>query len=188
VTVAGAALRAISPFHGIDNGVFDSDYFDAYIAAVWKRYRSHTLTMTTAGYGTYEGVGSSGTLVFAQSGQRSISFNLPATRDVFACAGALAPENCGQSGSQQCYVQGQIAAALGAAFNRTTLLVGDDIPYCRLGHFYRNSTTNFYSAVMRAYSRRGLAYGFPFDDNCNEFSSFIIDENPTGVTVTISRF
>ncbi len=185
----GEIRRAISPFHGIDNGVFDARYLQPYIDAVWSKYRSDDLKMDAPGYGRFEGrVDESGRLVFMQPGQAAIAFVRPATRDVFACAGALAPRNCGPSPSQECSVQGQIAAALGAAFNRTTLLLGDEIPYCRSENFYRNSATNVYSAAMHAQSRGGLAYGFPFDDNCNEFSSFIFESNPTAVRVTIPPF
>jgi hypothetical protein len=189
VVDGGEIRRAISPFHGIDAGVFDARYLQAYIDTVWSKYRSGGLKMDAPGYGEFEGrVDASGRLVFTQPGRTAIAFDRPATRDVFACAGALAPRNCGQSPSQECSVQGQIAAALGAAFNRTTLLVGDEIPYCRLANFYRNPATNVYSAVMHARSRGGLAYGFPFDDNCNEFSSFIFESNPTAVRVTIPPF
>jgi Beta-1,3-glucanase len=185
----GEIRRAISPFHGIDAGVFDARYLQAYIDAVWSKYRSDAVKMDAAGYGKFEGrVDANGRLVFTQPGQPAIAFDRPATRDVFACAGAIAPRNCGQSPSQACSVQGQIAAALGAAFNRTTLLLGTEIPYCRLENFYRNAATNVYSAVMHAQSRGGLAYGFPFDDNCNEFSSFIFKSNPTAVRVTIPPF
>jgi hypothetical protein len=189
VVVDGEIRRAISPFHGIDDGVFDARYLQAYIDAAWSNYRGADLKMDAPGYGRFEGrVDARGRLVFTQPGQPAIAFDRPVTRDVFACAGALAPRNCGQSPSQECSVQGQIAAALGAAFNRTTLLLGDEIPYCRSENFYRARATNVYSALMHAQSRGGLAYGFPFDDNCNEFSSFIFESDPTAVRVTIPPF
>jgi hypothetical protein len=181
------ALRAIAPFHAIDNGTFDAHYLDAYISSVWTKYTTQTLTMNTSAWGTYTGQVANGMLTFTQPGQTPISFAEPSTYDVFANSGTLAADPCGGAPSTACLVQGQMADALSGAWNRTTLGVDSTIPACSSSEFYSTAPTNEYAKEIHANSVRGLAYGFGFDDSC-DYSSFIADRAPTSVTVTIEPF
>jgi hypothetical protein len=180
-------LRAIAPFHAIDNGTFDAHYLDAYIASVWSKYASQPLTMNTSAWGTYTGQVVGGALQFTQPGQTTISFDEPSTYDVFANAGTLAAQPCGGAPSTSCLVQGQMANALSGAWNRSTLGIDSTIPACTSSEFYTTIPTNDYAKYVHANSVRGLAYGFGFDDSC-DFSSFIADRAPTSVTITIEPF
>lgn len=180
-------LRAIAPFHAIDNGTFDAHYLDAYIASVWSKYTSQPLTMNTSAWGTYTGQVSGGALQFTQPGQTTISFAEPTTYDVFANSGTLSAEPCGGAPSVSCLVQGQMANALSGAWNRSTLGIDTTIPACLSSEFYTTTPTNDYAKYIHANSVRGLAYGFGFDDSC-DFSSFIADRAPTSVTITIEPF
>jgi hypothetical protein len=181
------ALRAIAPFHAIDNGTFDAHYLDAYIGSTWNEYAGNSLTMKTSAWGTYTGQVSNGTLTFTQPGQASISFAEPSTYDVFANSGTLAADPCGSAPSTACLVQGQMADALSAAWNRTTLGIDSTVPACTSSEFYTTTPTNEYAKLIHANSVRGLAYGFGFDDSC-DYSSFIADRAPTSVTITIEPF
>jgi hypothetical protein len=180
-------LRAIAPFHAIDNGAFDAHYLDAYIASVWSEYASQPLTMNTSAWGTYSGRVVDGTLQFTQPGQTTISFQEPSTYDVFANSGTLSAQTCGGAPSTSCLVQGQMANALSGAWNRSTLGIDSTIPACTSSEFYATTPTNEYAKYIHANSVRGLAYGFGFDDSC-DFSSFIADRAPTSVTITIEPF
>ena len=124
------------------------------------------------------------TLTFSQAGQQSITFSEPTTHDVYANSGALAAQQCGSPPSQECLVQGQIADALSAALNRTTLPQYPTLPACTASEFYVTPPVNEYARLIHANAINGLAYAFGFDDSC-DFSSFIADRAPTGVAVTI---
>jgi hypothetical protein len=180
-------LRAIAPFHAIDNGTFDAHYLDAYIASVWSTYASQPLTMNTSAWGTYTAQVVGGALQFTQPGQTTISFAEPSTYDVFANAGTLSAQPCGGAPSTACLVQGQMANALSGAWNRSTLGIDSTIPACTSSEFYTTTPTNDYAKDIHVNSVRGLAYGFGFDDSC-DFSSFIADRAPTSVTITIEPF
>jgi hypothetical protein len=180
-------LRAIAPFHGIENGVFDPNYLATYIASVWTAFGSTPVTMKTSAWGVYTGTVSNGSLVFTQSGQSSIAFAEPTTHDVYANSGALAAQQCGSPPAQSCLVQGQIADALSAAFNRTTIPADPVLPACTKSEFYRTPPVNEYARAIHAESIRGLAYAFGFDDSC-DFSSFVADRAPTHLDVTIEPF
>jgi len=177
-------LRAIAPFHGIENGVFDPNYLDQYVSDVWNAFTTQTLTMNTSAWGVYAGTVSGTTLTFSQAGQQSITFSEPTTHDVYANSGALAAQQCGSPPSQECLVQGQIADALSAALNRTTLPQYPTLPACTASEFYVTPPVNEYARLIHANAINGLAYAFGFDDSC-DFSSFVADRAPTGVAVTI---
>jgi hypothetical protein len=180
-------LRAIAPFHGIENGVFDPNYLATYVASVWTAFSNTPVTMNTSAWGVYTGTVTAGSLVFTQSGQTSVAFAEPTTHDVYANSGALAAQQCGSPPAQSCLVQGQLADALAAAFNRTTIPADAVLPACTKREFYRTPPVNEYARAIHAESIRGLAYAFGFDDSC-DFSSFVADRAPTHLNVTIEPF
>jgi hypothetical protein len=206
-------LRIISPDNGLYNsehsipnvGTFDQHYLDAYIADVWKMYASQPLTMYTSAWGAYTGmVNAQNVMVFTppagNADQTTISIDMPATSDAIIGNGALtAPCTASLSATAHavCY---EIASAMSAAFNRSTLLVYPVITRdyangsCKTDLFYANSPTNVYSHLIHEDSLPtqnapgGAAYGFGYDDNCNQ-SSYISDtSNPSRLTVTVEPF
>lgn len=174
--VVGGDLRVIAPGHGLDAGLFPSDYFAPYIDQVWNTYASRDLQVTTD-RGTFTGRVNEGKLTF--TGPASISFDKPSTRDVLFCDGTLAAPNDGTTGP--------VAAVLGAAFNRTTLLDSAVQPVASASAFYLAQTTNHYAKAMHAATVDGKAYGFAFDDVSN-YASYIQDNAPTGITLTLTPF
>jgi hypothetical protein len=168
-------LRVIAPGHGIDSGIFSSTYFDDYINQVWSQYTGSTLTVTTNA-GAYTGQVSGSTLNFSGG---VAPFNKPTTLDAFYCNGALAAPNDG--------VTGPVAAVLGAAINRGTLLSNSSQPTTDASAFYTNAVSNHYSQVMHQNTQDGKAYGFPFDDVAS-FAAYVQDGAPSSWTLTLTPF
>ncbi|QBI55288.1 beta-1,3-glucanase family protein [Streptomonospora litoralis] len=168
--------RIIAPGHGIDSGRFSADYYAPYIDRVWSRYGGRDLIVTT-NQGTFTGrVNGSGQLAF-DGGVAPIS--KPSTRDVFFCDGALHAPNDG--------LNGPVAAILGAALNRSTLLNTADHPVTDPAAFYNADITNRYAEVFHEVAEDGKAYGFAFDD-VSGFASYIQDHAPSSFEVTLTPF
>ncbi|MGW7266217.1 glycoside hydrolase family 64 protein [Streptomyces sp. NPDC054842] len=168
--------RVIAPGHGLDAGLFAKDYLAPYIDEAWSTYASRDLKVTTNA-GTFTGRVSGGTLSF--TGPASVSFAKPSTRDVLFCDGALAAPNDGRTGP--------VAAVLGAAFNRTTLVSTPDQPTTDPASFYRTAVTNHYAKALHAATADGKAYGFAFDDVA-DFASYIQDTAPTALRLSLTPF
>ncbi|MDN5854547.1 MAG: beta-1,3-glucanase family protein [Actinomycetia bacterium] len=166
--------RVIAPGHGIEAGRFSATYFDGYVNDVWSAYQSKSLTVN-ANNRVFTGQVTGDQFVF-DGGVKP--FSKPSTTDVFFCAGALAAPNDG--------VTGPVAAVLGAALNRTTLLDSDVQPTTDPAAFYQAPKTHTYSKVMHDNSADGKAYGFPFDD-VGGFASYI-EDNATEMAVTLTPF
>ncbi|MFD5073979.1 glycoside hydrolase family 64 protein [Streptomyces sp. NPDC058371] len=169
-------LRVVAPGHGLDAGLFAKDYFASYIDEAWSTYAGKDLSITTNA-GTFTGRVSGDTLSF--TGPASASFARPSTRDVLFCDGALAAPNDGRTGP--------VAAVLGAAFNRTTLVSTAAQPTTDPASFYRTAVTNHYAKAVHAATADGKAYGFAFDDVA-EFASYIQDTAPTGIRLNLTSF
>lgn len=168
-------LRVIAPGHGIDSGIFSSTYYDSYVDAVWNQYASSTMTVTT-NTGTFTGQVQGGQFVFSGG---VAPFSKPATKDVFYCNGALTAPNDG--------LTGPVAAILGAAFNRSTLLSDSSQPDLNASTFYQVAPTNYYAKAMHDNMVDGRAYGFPFDD-VGGFSADISDGSPSALTLELTPF
>ncbi len=168
-------LRVIAPGHGIESGLFPADYYDSYVDNIWSTYTGRQLRVHTGG-ATYSGQVSGDTLSFDGG---VAPFQRPSTRDIFFCNGALSAPNDGRTGP--------VAAVLGAGFNRSTLLTDADQPGNDPANFYRDAVTNHYSRVIHANTVDGRAYGFPFDDVAG-FASYIQDNAPSALTVTLAPF
>jgi hypothetical protein len=169
-------LRVVAPGHGLDAGLFAKDYFASYIDEAWSTYAGKDLSITTNA-GKFTGRVSGDTLSF--TGPASASFAKPSTRDVLFCDGALAAPNDGRTGP--------VAAVLGAAFNRTTLVSTAAQPTTDPASFYRTAVTNHYAKAVHAATADGKAYGFAFDDVA-EFASYIQDTAPTGIRLNLTSF
>ncbi|MFE0876377.1 beta-1,3-glucanase family protein [Streptomyces smyrnaeus] len=168
--------RVIAPGHGMGSGLFAEDYFASYIDQVWDAYGSKDLKVTTNA-GTFTGRVSGGRLAF--TGPAEVSFAKPSTKDVLFCDGALAAPNDGTTGP--------VAAILGAAFNRTTLLSAADQPTTDPATFYQGDITHHYAKAMHAATEDGKAYGFAFDDVAG-FASYIEDGAASELTLTMTPF
>ncbi|MFF9621544.1 glycoside hydrolase family 64 protein [Streptomyces griseosporeus] len=168
--------RVIAPGHGLDAGLFAKDYFAPYIDEVWSTYTGRDLRITTNA-GTFTGRVRGERLTF--DGPASVSFAKPSTRDVLFCDGSLAAPNDGTTGP--------VAAVLGAAFNRSTLLSEPAQPGTDPATFYRGPLTNHYARAIHAATADGKAYGFAFDDVA-DFASYVQDTRPTGFTLTLTAF
>ncbi|KAB1990690.1 glycoside hydrolase family 64 protein [Streptomyces triticiradicis] len=169
-------LRIMAPGHGLDAGLFAKDYFAPYIDEVWSTYTGKDLTVKTNA-GTFTGRVRGDRFTF--DGPASVSFAKPSTRDVLFCDGNLAAPNDGTTGP--------VAAVLGAGFNRSTLLSNPAQPTTSAADFYRTELTNHYSKAIHAATEDGKAYGFAFDDVA-DFASFIQDNAPTAIRLTLSAF
>ncbi|MDO0924355.1 glycoside hydrolase family 64 protein [Streptomyces sp. TG1A-8] len=168
--------RVIAPGHGLDAGLFPTDYFAPYIDEVWSTYTGRDLTVTTNA-GAFTGRVRGDKFTFDGPGQ--VSFDKPSTRDVLFCDGRLAAPNDGTTGP--------VAAVLGAGFNRSTLLSNPAQPATDAASFYGTDITNHYAKAMHAVTEDGRAYGFAFDDVA-DFASYIQDTAPTGMSLTLTAF
>ncbi|MFC9290334.1 beta-1,3-glucanase family protein [Streptomyces sp. NPDC057052] len=169
-------VRIIAPGHGLDAGLFAKDYFAPYIDSVWSTYTGKDLTVKTNA-GTFTGRVRGEKFTF--TGPASVSFGKPSTRDVLFCDGNLAAPNDGTTGP--------VAAVLGAGFNRSTLLGNPAQPDTDPAAFYQGELTNHYSKAIHAATLDGKAYGFAFDDVA-DFASYIQDNAPTGIRLTLTPF
>jgi hypothetical protein len=168
-------LRVIAPGHALDAGFFPADYFDPYVDRVWSHYAANDLRVTTNA-GTFTGRVEGGQLVF-DGGVSPIA--RPTTRDILFCDGALNAPNDG--------ITGPVAAIVGAAFNRGTLLSHADQPSLDPAEFYASDLSNRYAGVFHDHTVDGKAYGFAFDD-VGDFASYVQDHDPSGLHVTLTGF
>ncbi|WP_017569451.1 beta-1,3-glucanase family protein [Nocardiopsis halotolerans] len=168
-------LRVIAPGHGLDAGLFPADYYDPYVDRVWSHYAANDLRVTTNA-GTFTGRVQGDRLVF----DGGVSpFSRPSTRDVLFCHGSLAAPNDG--------ITGPVAAILGAALNRSTLLASSAQPTDDPDTFYLADITNRYAKVFHDNTVDGRAYGFAFDDVAG-FASYIQDHGPAEFGITLTPF
>lgn len=176
---AGADLRALSPYHGMEMGLFPKDQLQEYIDKVWAHYRTNTLTATAEGM-TFQGrVNASDVLVFTPTTPGpSISFPKPDSFTVYT-SGPL-PTVAGAK-------PGVLMASLQAAFMRSTLLTSTRLPECDTSLYYKTAPVNRYAQIMHRHGRGGGAYAFGFDDVCGG-SSFLIVHNPVSAGVTLLGF
>jgi hypothetical protein len=174
-------LRVVAPGHGADADRFAPDHLDASIAACWDRYRTHDLVVTTdagTAVGRVEAPG--GALTFHRDGVAIARIARPTTRDVLFCNGALAAPNDG--------VTGPIAAVLGAALNRSTLLDHPDQPTTDPATFHPDGVaTNDYVRTLHEITSDGRAYAFPFDDVADH-APLLHDPTPSALTLTLTPF
>ncbi|KAH7319364.1 glucanase B [Rhexocercosporidium sp. MPI-PUGE-AT-0058] len=157
----GSILRALSPNTGIvmDGSLFQG-YYDAYVNAVWDRYKYDSLTVDTQaqwGILTAKVDPNTGLLTFTSVG----AFAKPSARDIFSCStGPFAgyPVNTA--------VMGNLTARIAAALNRSTLLEENVQPGREVGAYYAGGggVTNHYSRVVHAVNGDARGYAFPYDD------------------------
>jgi hypothetical protein len=173
--IVGDNLRVMAPGHGLEAGIFSDTFFDDVVDQVCATYSGKDLTAVTNA-GTFTGRVAGDVLTFDGG---VAPFKRPTTRDILFCDGNLAAPNDG--------ITGPVAAILGAAYNRSTLVSTAEQPTKDPAGFYLGDTTNHYSRVLHENHVDGKTYGFAFDDVV-DFASFIQDGAPTSFAVNLSPF
>lgn len=183
VTGASGNIRILGPQHGVAENIIPTDYWDSYVNDMWNLYSTEVLTVTTS-YGTYTGNTTPGELIMTNvsNSAETHTFMQPGpglAADIFGCAGTLAAPND---------ARGAIAAVIGAAINRSTILTNPNQPDCVVTDYYQVSgSTNLYASVLHKFYVDGTTYAFPFDDVCNG-SSTLSCTTPEAATITLSTF
>jgi hypothetical protein len=202
-------LRAISVKNAIKNTDNNTanvphwanmSYFDNYISSVWTFYKSHTLTLYTSAFGTYTGtVNGSNQFVFSQAGKPDVVFPVPSTEDALTGTGQMVSLPCGGFSGDLFVACKELVSMLSAGINRSSLTLDSFVSRdpshhpCNLTNFYKTPPINLYSQIMHKYSvptvqaPGGAAYGFDYDDVCEQ-SSTLADDSPTAWTITIEPF
>jgi hypothetical protein len=159
-------------------------YWNSYLDQVWSTYQSQTLTVDTqGGAGVFTGTVSGDVLTFAGLNDDGVPFTKPSAADIFGCAsGPLY-----NSGSD---ARGSVAARLGAALNRSSLLVsgGSSQPSgVPSSAYYQDPTTNHYARLIHQYATIG--YAFPYDDvgptGAAPVDGHLQDPAPTSWTIAL---
>ncbi|HEV7920522.1 MAG TPA: beta-1,3-glucanase family protein, partial [Thermoanaerobaculia bacterium] len=116
VANGGTSYRVLNPSHGIDNGVFPADWFDAYITQWWPTYTAaNPLQINIAGgafAGNYLGTVASGTnqpMTITLGGTQVGTIGYPSTSQAFYCNGVFDQGNT---------AMGAVANVVATAINR----------------------------------------------------------------------
>ncbi|CZT09404.1 related to beta-1,3-glucanase [Rhynchosporium agropyri] len=185
----GSILRALSPNTAIvmDPSLFQG-YYDDYVNAVWKRYKTDTLSVDTqAQWGILKANVDLHTnlLTFPTIG----AFSKPSARDIFSCS--TGPFSGYPSNTD---VMGNLTARLAAALNRSTLLEDNTQPGRNVDAYYKggNGVTNHYSRVVHAVNRDGRGYAFPYDDvgasGTSDLAGAVSDGSPALFEVIVGGY
>jgi hypothetical protein len=202
----GTDLRAVSPYHGIHGTLppfplFPADQLKAYIDDVFTHYTTTLLktTVMVAQKGgptvTYHFTGSTagGEFVFSDAAKGGAIFSLAKWSTLDAYEGHFPFGSLKPGGSEciappplsnDCLAALAVEAKLQGAVMRTNLLVNNDLDACVIKQFYVNSPVNKYAKLWHDSGIGGHAYGFGFDDTCDQ-SSFELIYNPTKLTITV---
>ena len=152
---SGAVLRVMSPVHATTDF---GGYWNPYLDQVWSRFASTPLTVDTQSQGVFTGTVSGGVLTFSGLNDDGVAFTRPSASDIFSC-------NSGPLYNSGGDARGAVAARLGAALNRSTLLLagGENQPSgVTSAQYYTNAVTNHYARLVHQYANVG--YAFPYDD------------------------
>ncbi|HEX6039201.1 beta-1,3-glucanase family protein [Longimicrobium sp.] len=193
-------LRVISPktitAPAAYTGPLDT-YFDDVIAQWYTTWQTTPIVTNDQATGYYSGMVVDGVLTFKQGNYATAdAWNAaPAsvetfavapggvipTADVWQCANSLATGNTEQKNVQK---------MLAAAFNRGVMgnLLDDTTCGGSASSFYPSGGTfNVWSQMFHGFSQNGLAYGFPYDDVCNQNPSISL-AGTQSVTITLGPF
>ncbi|MBF9066628.1 beta-1,3-glucanase family protein [Streptacidiphilus fuscans] len=152
---SGAVLRVMAPTHATTDF---GGYWTSYLDQVWSRFTTTPLTIDTQSQGTFTGTVSGGVLTFSGLNDDGVAFTQPSAADIFSC-------NSGPLYNSGGDARGAVAARLGAALNRSTLLLagGENQPGgVAASQYYGNAITNHYARLVHQYATIG--YAFPYDD------------------------
>lgn len=183
----GLPLRAIAPYHGMAVGVFPKNQLAGYINQVFSNYASKTMVANTNADGvnaTFNAKVAGNKLTFTQKGASANAFTFAKPTSNQAYSGYPPTYPAGASGTLQ--AQGaQVGTMVQAAFMRGTMITEPTISDCPgTSAYYVNDPINMYSKIMHLYAYQHKAYGFGYDDVCNQSSDFTVFD-PTGIELTI---
>jgi hypothetical protein len=178
-----APYRIIAPAHAsFEAGQPNSHYLDAYIASMWSKYTTQTLTFTDA-QGTFTGHVVNGAFVFTDGLGTYTIARAPTTPETLLGNGVLNDPSGQTPGTPGWDKQLQIQAQVCAALNRHVF--DDPVHWASSSYFYpAGQPANWYAQFWHAHAVKKLAYGFPYDD-VGGFSSSLATAAPTTATVTI---
>lgn len=168
--------RIVSPFKGdFADGGSHAKYFDDYIHDIWQYYKSNKLELKIP-QGTFIGKVEDNVFTFTKidSSNAKYKIHYPKSSEVFSCDGVF---------SKGDEIQKVIQAQVSAMFNRH--IVKNPANKCNPKEFYKNDPANYYAQFWHLHSIDDKAYGFPFDDVCEQ-STLIEHPNPQELKVTIS--
>jgi hypothetical protein len=191
--------RAISPNHAIHatipplNNLFPSNQLDGYIDQVFQKYMTSALTTTVSVSActscpteTYNLTGSTATgeLVFSDPNHGGNVFSFAKWSTFNAYEGSFPYGSLPPQGADDILAALAVGAKLQGAMMRSTLLVNTNLDACVTSQFYVNSPVNMYAKLWHNNGKHGRAYGFGYDDTCDQ-SSFRLILNPTKLTITL---
>lgn len=187
--------RIVAPFKGTPEQSKNlTNYFDQYISEVWQYYNSstnatHKLNFTIR-EGSFTGQVNSTDHIFyftdkSRNPNAKFMLSKPKNKEVFLCNGVFISGNATVNGT---FITGNetskaIQAQVGAAFNRH--VVKDPANWCNTSQYYQSTPANYYAQFWHPYSIANKAYGFSYDDVCQQ-SSLIEHANPEELKVSIS--
>ena len=174
-----------------------ASYFNQVIAQWYQTWQTTPLVTydTATGYYTgivptsgpnqgiltfYQGQAPSGQVAFLLTGSAPPT-NVILTWDVWQCANTLATGSTAQS---------NVGKMLAAAFNRGCVSNSLNDSNCQnnVGSFYpAGGVWNLWAQMFHQYNANGLAYGFAFDDVCNQNPSISLTGTQS-VTITLGSF
>ena len=182
-------LRALSPKTIVAANGYNGSlltYFDQTVEYWYSQWTAtNPLVTNDLSTGQYSGYvqpagltfsGATGTFVVGGSGTPGIS-----SLDIWQCAGSLATGSAAAKNVQK---------MMAAAFNRGFMSSSLDDATCQsaAGNFYPQGTVfNPWAQLFHQVSANGLAYGFPYDDVCNQNPSIGLTATQS-VTVTLGKF
>jgi hypothetical protein len=203
----GTDLRAVAPYHGIHGTLppfplFPADQLKDYTRQVFSKYMTAPPLTTTVSVSecdncptvtyNFKGSTSGGEFVFSDPSKGGPIFSLAEWSTLDAYEGHF-PFGTLKPGGSDCIVVPLSDACLAAlaveaklqgAVMRTNLLVNTNLDACDKKQFYVNPPVNMYSLLWHTSGIDGKAYGFGFDDTCDQ-SSFELIFNPTKLTITL---
>lgn len=157
---------------------FPATYLQSVIDATWVQYTNNQFTFSPPGR-VFTGRVINGRLQFTKNGAGPFFLSKPSTKDVVACAGALA--SAGMATTEL-----ELGAEFCAAFNRG--VAGNTANWYNASSYYPTSVMrNDYARFWHTIGLQGRAYGFAYDD-VNDQSSVKILPNanpPTSLTIGI---
>ena len=194
----GTDLRAVSPNHAIHGTLppfplFPADQLKSYIAKVFSKYATTQLTTTvsvaecdtcpTVTY-NFKGSAAGGEFVFSDPSKGGPIFSLAEWSTFNAYEGHFPFGLLAPKAGVETLAALAVEAKLQGAVMRTNLLVNTNLDACDKKQFYVNPPVNMYSSLWHTDGIDGKAYGFGFDDTCDQ-SSFELIFNPTKLTITL---
>lgn len=174
--------RILAPLHGnFRPGQANGAYYDAYINAIWEKYRNTNLVFTVP-QGTFTGrTQGDNRIRFTRPGDTTAYYVAKPTGDaVWGGLAALAspsPENASNP-----TIELVLEAQICAAFHRHVM----DNPgvWATPSQYYLAGPADYYSKFFHDHSINSKAYGFCYDDVYDQ-SSTVHSSNPRGIILSI---